>query len=56
VGDTPWDVAAARRAGIDTICVLSGGFGEAELREAGAVAVYASVDDLRERLADSPLA
>jgi HAD superfamily hydrolase (TIGR01509 family) len=50
VGDTVWDVKAARRAGLETIGVLTGGFSEAELREAGAIAVYGSVmavmDDL----------
>jgi HAD superfamily hydrolase (TIGR01509 family) len=47
IGDTPWDVKAAAKAGIETICVLTGGFGEAELREAGAAAVYESLADLR---------
>jgi len=55
VGDTPWDVEAARSAGVDTIAVLTGGFSEQELREAGAVAVYDSIVALREGLADSPL-
>ena len=32
VGDTTWDVEAAARAGLETICVLTGGFGEGELR------------------------
>src|SRR3954468_14980622 len=36
IGDTPWDVEAARKAGVDTIAVLTGGFSEQELREAGA--------------------
>ena len=54
VGDTVWDVEAARRAGIGTLAVLSGGFGEDELRRAGAVAVYPSVAELREDL-DSAL-
>jgi HAD superfamily hydrolase (TIGR01509 family) len=41
LGDTVWDVAAARRAGLRTVAVLTGGSAsEAELREAGAVAVY----------------
>ena len=48
VGDTPWDVEAARKAGVDTIAVLTGGFSEAELREAGAVAVFESVRELRD--------
>lgn len=56
VGDTNWDVAAAERAGIETIGVLTGGFPESVLREAGAVAVYESVDELRRKLDDSPLA
>ena len=36
VGDSTWDCEAAKRAGLDTIAVLTGGFSEAELREAGA--------------------
>jgi HAD superfamily hydrolase (TIGR01549 family) len=48
VGDTPWDVEAARKAGVDTIAVLTGGFSEAELREAGAVDVFESVRELRD--------
>jgi len=56
VGDTVWDVEAARRAGLDCVCVLSGGIGEAELREAGAVAVYRDVAHLLEGLDASPLA
>lgn len=55
VGDTDWDVAAAKRAGIGTIAVLSGGFPDAVLRDAGAIAVYESVDELRRKLDDSPL-
>jgi HAD superfamily hydrolase (TIGR01549 family) len=55
VGDTPYDVEAAERAGIGTIAVLSGGFPEADLREAGAKAIYESVDALRRELDSSPL-
>jgi HAD superfamily hydrolase (TIGR01549 family) len=55
VGDTPWDVEAARRAGIETIAVLTGGFSEPELREAGAVAVFESIVALREGIGDTPL-
>jgi HAD superfamily hydrolase (TIGR01549 family) len=50
VGDTPWDVEAAARAGIDTICVITGGFSEQELRDAGARAVFSSLVELREKL------
>jgi HAD superfamily hydrolase (TIGR01509 family) len=55
VGDTPWDCEAARRAGIPTVCVLTGGFSEQELRQAGAVAVFASIEELRSRLDETPL-
>jgi HAD superfamily hydrolase (TIGR01509 family) len=46
VGDTPWDVEAAKRAGIETVCVMTGGFSEQELREAGAAEVFASLPEL----------
>ncbi|HEU4980231.1 MAG TPA: HAD family hydrolase [Solirubrobacterales bacterium] len=47
IGDTIWDVKAASAAGVETIAVLTGGFSEAELREAGAKEVFTSVDELR---------
>lgn len=56
VGDTPWDVKAARRAGVDTIAVLTGGFAIEELRESGAVAVFETVSDLCADLGDTALA
>jgi phosphoglycolate phosphatase-like HAD superfamily hydrolase len=46
VGDATWDVVAAARAGIPTIGLLTGGYGEDELRAAGAVAVYPGLEDL----------
>ena len=55
IGDTRWDIEAARRAGLETICVITGGWSEQELRDAGAVAVFESVDELRERLNETPL-
>ena len=55
VGDTPWDIKAAARAGIETVAVLTGGFSADELREAGAEEVYESIGDLRQRIADSAL-
>jgi HAD superfamily hydrolase (TIGR01549 family) len=48
VGDTVWDCEAAKRAGIETVAVLSGGFSESELKEAGAISVFESVAELRE--------
>jgi len=56
VGDSVWDCEAAKRAGLATVAVLTGGFSEAELLEAGAVAVYHSIEDLRESLDETPLA
>ncbi|MDX6517385.1 MAG: hypothetical protein QOF50_231 [Gaiellaceae bacterium] len=55
LGDTPWDVEAARKAGIETVCLMTGGFSEQELRDAGAVAVFESIGDLRDRLDETPL-
>ena len=55
IGDTPWDIEAAEKAGLPTIAVLTGGFSEAELREAGALAVFESIDALRDGLSDTPL-
>jgi len=46
VGDATWDAVAASRIGIPTVGLLCGGFGEDELRNAGAVAVYRDPDDL----------
>ena len=40
VGDTPYDVEAAKKAGMRTTGLLCGGFSEESLREAGAVDVY----------------
>jgi HAD superfamily hydrolase (TIGR01549 family) len=54
VGDTTWDVEAAKRAGVPTIAVLTGGFSEAELREAGAGWTFASIQALREQLDETP--
>jgi HAD superfamily hydrolase (TIGR01509 family) len=55
VGDTPWDCRAATEAGLPTIAVLTGGFSDDELREAGAAAVFESADELRRRLHETPL-
>jgi HAD superfamily hydrolase (TIGR01509 family) len=50
IGDTVWDVEAAARAGVETLGVLTGGFSEQELRDAGAREVYTSVEELRQGL------
>jgi HAD superfamily hydrolase (TIGR01549 family) len=46
VGDSVYDVEAARSAGVPAFGVLTGGYGRAELEEAGAVAVYTDLRDL----------
>jgi HAD superfamily hydrolase (TIGR01549 family) len=56
IGDTTWDCEAAGRAGVPAIAVLTGGFAEQELVDAGAVAVFESIADLRGRLGETPLA
>jgi HAD superfamily hydrolase (TIGR01549 family) len=50
IGDSTWDCESARRAGVDTIAVLTGGFSEQELKEAGAVLVVESVQELSRAL------
>jgi HAD superfamily hydrolase (TIGR01509 family) len=55
VGDSVWDCEAAKNAGIQSIGVLTGGFSEQELTDAGAAVVFRSVVELREALADTPL-
>jgi HAD superfamily hydrolase (TIGR01549 family) len=55
VGDSTWDCEAAARAGIQTVAVRTGGFSEAELRDAGALMVFESIAELRERVRETPL-
>lgn len=55
VGDSTWDIEAAKRGGVETIGLLCGGFSEAELRDAGAVAVFAMPEELRAELDSTPL-
>lgn len=56
VGDTPWDVKAACKAGLKTIGVRSGGFSDAELLEAGAAELYDGPEDLLRNYENSLLA
>jgi HAD superfamily hydrolase (TIGR01509 family) len=53
IGDTPYDIEAAAKAGLRTIAVRCGGFPEETLK--GAIAIYDDPADLLERLAESPL-
>ncbi|MDQ4096025.1 MAG: HAD family hydrolase [Actinomycetota bacterium] len=56
VGDSTFDVEAADRAGVKTVALLTGGFSDKELRDAGAAMVFESVHELKEKLEDTPLA
>ncbi|MBM7805437.1 HAD superfamily hydrolase (TIGR01509 family) [Geodermatophilus bullaregiensis] len=53
VGDTIWDVRAARDAGLPCIALTCGGISRAELEEAGADEVYDTPADLLDHLDDS---
>ena len=55
VGDSTWDCKAAANAGIKSIGVLTGGFSDKELEEAGAVKVFYSVQELLDGLGETPL-
>lgn len=50
VGDAVWDLLAARRAGMLSIGLLSGGYGEDELSRAGAFRVYRDPSELHRSL------
>jgi HAD superfamily hydrolase (TIGR01509 family) len=56
IGDSVWDIHAATRAGVASIGLLSGGTGEDDLRNAGAVAIYDDVADLHKHLGDPAVA
>ena len=50
VGDSVWDLLAARRAGALGVGLLSGGYGREELERAGAYRVYDDPLDLHDHL------
>jgi HAD superfamily hydrolase (TIGR01509 family) len=56
IGDSVYDVEAAKNAGMPAIVVRSGGFGDDELRDAGAVAIYDTPADLTAELDATALA
>jgi HAD superfamily hydrolase (TIGR01549 family) len=56
IGDTPYDVQAAKKAQMRTIGLRCGGFPEDELRAYGAVAIYDDPADLLASYERSPLA
>jgi HAD superfamily hydrolase (TIGR01509 family) len=56
VGDAVWDLLAARRAGMFSVGLLTGGYGEDELRAAGAFRVYRDAAELLDSLDELGLA
>jgi len=50
IGDAVWDLLAARRAGMLSVGLLSGGYGADELQGAGAFRVYRDTHELHESL------
>jgi HAD superfamily hydrolase (TIGR01549 family) len=56
VGDSPWDIESAGRAGMSCVCILTGGYSENELLDAGAQTVFESLIELRASIGRSFLA
>lgn len=56
IGDSPFDIQAAKKIGLTTIALLCGGFPEDELRATGAAAIFRDPADLLDRFERSPLA
>ncbi|QIG40996.1 HAD family hydrolase [Microbacterium sp. 4R-513] len=55
IGDSVWDVIAAEKVDVPTVGIRTGGFSDAELKDAGAVAVFESLPELRAHLDETPL-
>ena len=53
LGDTPYDIQAAGKAGVSVIAFRSGGFRDEDLE--GAIAIYDGAADLLARYGESPL-
>jgi len=56
LGDSTFDCEAATRADVPTIALLTGGFSREELLDAGAVSIFDSLEELLDRLKDTPFA
>jgi HAD superfamily hydrolase (TIGR01549 family) len=55
IGDTPYDIEAAKKIDLATIALLCGGFPEEDLHDAGAIAIFQDPGDLLARYYQSPL-
>jgi HAD superfamily hydrolase (TIGR01549 family) len=56
IGDSTWDCVSAKKLGMPTLALRTGGFSVDELRQAGAVDVFESLTELRTKLDRTPLA
>jgi HAD superfamily hydrolase (TIGR01549 family) len=56
IGDTPYDIEAAKKINLATIALLCGGFPEDDLRDEGAIAIFRDPADLLDHYYQSPLA
>lgn len=56
IGDTPYDIEAAKKIDLATVGLLCGGFPEDVLRDAGAIAIFHDPADLLDHYYQSPLA
>ncbi|WP_338498376.1 HAD family hydrolase [Streptomyces sp. SJL17-4] len=56
VGDSVWDMKAARHAGVVCVGLLCGGIPLTDLKDAGAAAVYDDATDLLDHLGTGPFA
>ncbi|PZR71627.1 MAG: HAD family hydrolase [Chthoniobacterales bacterium] len=56
IGDTPYDIEAAKKIDLSTIALLCGGFREDILRQEGACAIFRDPADLLDKYYQSPLA
>lgn len=56
VGDTPYDVTAARKAGMRAVAVLCGGFSRESLEEAGAMVLFQGPSEMLLRYDETPFA
>lgn len=54
LGDTPWDLEAAKKAGIPAVAVTCGGWTVEQLQDAGAIKVYRDPADLLRNFERSP--
>jgi phosphoglycolate phosphatase-like HAD superfamily hydrolase len=52
IGDSPYDIASAQKAGVQTVAVRCGGFSDEDL--AGAIAIYDDPADLLRHFAELP--